>query len=61
MTTRVSTPKYQTYHVDSRIVVLSGVSRTEAKQFARSMDTGSQKKRFAVRAIPKANTQEVQN
>ena len=50
--TRKSTPKYEVYHTDG-LVILSGVSKTEATIFARQMDKGSKKKRFAVRPLPK--------
>ncbi len=52
MTTRKSTPKHEVYHWDG-LVVLSGVSRTEATKFARCMNSGSKKKRFAVRRVRK--------
>lgn len=35
--TRKSTPKYEIYHVASGAVILSGVSKTEAKKIAREM------------------------
>jgi hypothetical protein len=48
--TRKSTPKYEVYHTDG-LVILSGISHTEATNFARQMDEGSKKKRFAVRPV----------
>lgn len=46
--TRKSTPKYEVVHVDGQ-VILSGVSKTEATQFAREMNKGASKKRIQVR------------
>jgi hypothetical protein len=47
--TRTSTPKFYVYHIGSGLIVLSGVSKTEAKKFAREMDSGRKgEKRFAV-------------
>ena len=34
--TRASTPKFYVYHVDAGIIVLSGVSKTAAREFART-------------------------
>jgi hypothetical protein len=50
--TRSSTPKYYVFHIDAGIIVLSGVSKTEATKFARQMDAGRKgKKRFAVAPV----------
>lgn len=59
MTTRKSTPKYYVYHVAAGLIVLSGVSKTDAKKFAAEMDEGRKTKRFAV--APVAKPQEVPN
>lgn len=48
--TRKSTPKYEVYHIDG-LVILSGVSYTEATNFRRQMDKDQKKKRFHVRAV----------
>jgi len=50
--TRASTPKYQVVHSEG-LIVLSGVSKTEASRFAKDMDKGSKTKRFSVRPIKK--------
>lgn len=50
--TRSSTPKYYVYHIDAGLIVLSGVSKTEATKFAASMDEGRKgKKRFAIAPV----------
>lgn len=50
--TRKSTPKYYVYHLEAGIIVLSGVSKTEATKFAASMDEGRKgKKRFGVAPV----------
>lgn len=49
--TRKSTPKFEAYHESSRVVVLTGVSRTEATNFARAMNKGSKRKYVAVRPV----------
>lgn len=55
--TRKSTPKYEVYHIISGQVVLGGVSKTEAAQFAASMDEGrTGKARFATRRQDKPLT-----
>jgi hypothetical protein len=49
MATRKSTPKYLVHHLLTGVIVLAGVSRTEARHFAVSMDEGRKgKPRFAV-------------
>ena len=52
MTTRSSTPKHEVVHTDG-LIVLGGVSRTEATAFARAMNKGSKVKRFSVRRVRK--------
>jgi hypothetical protein len=52
MATRKSTPKYKVYHLLTGLIVLSGVSKTEATKLAASMDEGrTGKKRFAVAPV----------
>ena len=48
--TRSSTPKYEVVQVSSGTVALSGISKTEAKQIARSM-AGDRKGSFDVRPV----------
>lgn len=51
--TRKSTRKYYVYHIDAGVIVLSGVSKTEATAFARRMDEGrTGKRRFAISPVP---------
>jgi hypothetical protein len=50
--TRKSTPKYEVQHIDG-LVILSGVSYTEATKFARQMNAHVGKKRFHVRSVRK--------
>jgi hypothetical protein len=49
MATRASTQKHEVYHANSLTVVLTGVSKTDAKNIARRMGKG-----FAVRPVRRA-------
>jgi hypothetical protein len=49
MATRPSTQKHEVYHAASGCVVLTGVSKTEAKAIARRMGKG-----FEVRPVRRA-------
>ena len=51
--TRKSTPKFEAYHTQAGIVVLTSVSKTEATKFAREMNKGSKRKYVQVRPVKK--------
>lgn len=44
----------EVFHIYSAVVVLTGVSKTEATKLARAMNKGSSKERIFVRPVRKA-------
>jgi hypothetical protein len=54
MTTRDSTPKHEVVHEPSGFVSITGISKSEAKEFARGLNKGQKSKRYIVRRVRKA-------